>query len=396
MPRVILISGKGGVGKTTVAAATAAACAKEGKKTHLISLDSAHSLADALDLPSDLFDKKNGRIQELSPNLSFQEIDVQEELKTYWKDIYSFFSAVLKTSGLSNVVAQELAVFPGMEDVVALLYINQFVRENTYDVLVLDCPPTGESLRFVSLPTTLEWYMEKIFKVERTALKAIRPIAKTLTKLPMPEETYFAAIEKLFDGLNGVEKILLDPKVTSVRLVTSPEKMIVRETQRAFTYFSLYGVMCDLIIINKVINKDNALHNTWYEVQQKHISSLNEHFGQVPLRKVPWYSQEMIGLENLKTIGTELYPNQDASSTLSSEAPFKITEDETQYTLTLKTPNLGQKSIDLNRHQDYLTLRVGNFKRQLLLPRAILNEKILSAKIKKEHLNITFTKGASA
>ena len=234
MPRIILVSGKGGVGKTTVAAATGLAAAKQGYRTLVISFDIAHSLSDAFDLERGLFDQNQGLPLRVTENLDLQEVDVQEDVERHWGDVYRYLATIFTNTGLSGVAAEELAIIPGMEDVVTLLYLNQYVTENTYDALIVDCAPTGESLRFVSMPTTLEWYMRKVFGIERNVMRAARPIAKMLTDVPLPDESYFAALQRLFKRLEGIEKILLDPEMTTVRLVTNPEKMVVRETQRAY------------------------------------------------------------------------------------------------------------------------------------------------------------------
>ncbi len=245
MVRILLISGKGGVGKTTVAAATGLAAAKRGHRTLVISFDVAHSLSDAFDLDRSLFDQNKGLPTRVADHLDIQEIDVQEDVERYWGDVYRYLALMFTSTGLSTVAAEELAIIPGMEDVITLLYLNQYIIDNTYDALIVDCAPTGESLRFVSMPTTLEWYMRKIFGIERSVVRAARPVVKMLTDVPLPDESYFAAIQRLFKRLEGIETVLIDPRTTTVRLVTNAEKMVVRETQRAYMYFTLYGMTTD-------------------------------------------------------------------------------------------------------------------------------------------------------
>ncbi len=244
-PRIIIFSGKGGVGKTTIAAATALRCAEQGLKTIVISVDIAHSLSDVFNLDIDLHDRNRGKPRPVRQNLWLQEVEIQEELDTHWGEVSKYLAALLGSSGMTEVLADELAIIPGMEDVISLLYINQYYRERTFDVIVIDCAPTGESLRFISMPSTLEWYITRIFSLERSLMKVARPIAKRLTDIPIPEDSYFASIKDLFVKLEGVDQVLLDKEVTSVRLVTNAEKMVVRETQRAFMYFCLYGLVVD-------------------------------------------------------------------------------------------------------------------------------------------------------
>ena len=203
-------------------------------------LDIAHSLSDIFDIGKDLLDQNKGQPIKINKKLWIQELDIQEEIKTYWGDIHSYLSSLLNTTGLDEVLAEELAILPGMEEVSLLLYINKYVRAEEYDVIILECAPTGESLRFISIPTTLEWYMEKIFKLERTVVKYVRPVAKRVYDVPLPGEDYFQAIEDLFERLKGVDQILMDSQITTVRLVTNPEKVVLKETQRAFMYFCLY------------------------------------------------------------------------------------------------------------------------------------------------------------
>src|SRR5271166_2460328 len=243
--RMLLFSGKGGVGKTSVAAATGLKLAELNYRTLVMSIDPAHSLADAFDLDTELFHVHTSDPLQVSDRLWIQELNIQKEIKRHWREISSYVTSVLRTTGISDVEAEELAILPGMEELSAMMYVNQFRREQRYDVIVLDCAPTAESMRFVSMPTTLEWYMKHIFPFQRGLLKAVRPIANRVSPVELPPDTYFANIQDLFGRLEGIAELLEDSKVTSVRLVTNPEKMVLRETQRAFVYFSLHGLTVD-------------------------------------------------------------------------------------------------------------------------------------------------------
>jgi arsenite-transporting ATPase len=254
--RIILFAGKGGVGKTSVAAATGIKAAEMGKKTVIMSLDIAHSLSDIFDLERGLLDKNKGRPIKISKNLWIQELDVQEEIEKNWGDIHKYISTLLNTTGLDEILAEELAILPGMEEVSLLLYINRYVQQKKFDVMILDCAPTGESLRFISIPTTLEWYISKVFKMERALAKYVGPVAKRLYDVPIPGDDYFEAISILFERLKGVDQILADPDITTVRLVTNPEKIVLKETQRALMYFCLYKMNIDGIIINRILPED--------------------------------------------------------------------------------------------------------------------------------------------
>src|SRR6266403_1690171 len=269
--RILLFSGKGGVGKTSLAAATGLQLSKLGYRTLVMSVDPAHSLADAFDLETGLFDAKTGDPFTISENLSIHEVNIQKEIKRHWNEISSYVISVLRTTGISDVEAEELAILPGMEELSAMMYVNQFRREERYDVIVLDCAPTAESMRFVSMPTTLEWYMKHIFPFQRGLLRAVRPLANRVSPVQLPTDSYFANIQDLFGRLDGIGDLLEDPKITSVRLVTNPERMVLRETQRACVYFSLHGLTVDGVIVNRVLPTQvtDAWFMEWRKSQAK-------------------------------------------------------------------------------------------------------------------------------
>jgi arsenite-transporting ATPase len=236
--RILLFSGKGGVGKTSLSAATGTRLAELGYRTLVMSVDPAHSLADSFDLEAGLFDPKTADPLRVAPRLWIHEVNIQKEIKRNWQQIFGYISSLLRTSGLGEVEAEEMAIFPGMEELSALLYVNQWHQERRYDVIVLDCAPTGESLRFVSMPTTMKWYMQHVFPIQRGVLKAVRPIANRIAPFELPPDSYFASVKDLFSRIEGIDELLEDPKVSSVRLVTNPEKMVVRK-RSAHSFTSL-------------------------------------------------------------------------------------------------------------------------------------------------------------
>ena len=254
--RILLFSGKGGVGKTSLAAATGVKLAELNYRTLVMSIDPAHSLGDSFDLDTELFHAHTSDPLPINDQLSIFELNIQKEIKRHWQEISSYVSSVLRTTGISGVEAEELAILPGMEELSAMMYINQYRREQRYDVIVLDAAPTAESMRFISMPTTLDWYMKHIFPFQRNLLKAVRPIANRVAPFELPTDSYFVNIRNLFEKLEGVDEIMEDPNITSVRLVTNPEKMVLRETQRAFVYFSLHGLTVDTVIVNRVLPAD--------------------------------------------------------------------------------------------------------------------------------------------
>ncbi len=391
-PRIIIFSGKGGVGKTTVAAATGVQCAKRGLKTIIISIDIAHSLSDSFELDLDLHDHNKGEARQVGENLWIQEVDIQEELDRHWGDVSQYLAALLGSGGMTEVLAEELAIIPGMEDVISLLYINQYYRERSFDVILVDCAPTGETLRFISMPSTLEWYMKKLFKLERTLMKAARPIAKRVTDVPVPEDSYFAAIKDLFDKLEGVDEVLLDREITSVRLVSNAERMVVRETQRAFMYLCLYGLVVDTVVVNRLFPKEinDEYFSAWLSSQQKSLEQINEIFNPIPIKTVNIMKDEVVGQETLLEMAEMIYGKDDPSEILYSESAYKVEQDGENYILTVKLPFVTKEYVDLFKQDSELVIRIGSFKRHVFLPRTLASKKPSRAKMEHDHLRVEF------
>ncbi len=390
--RIILYTGKGGVGKTTIAAATGIRLAALGYKTIVISLDVAHSLRDAFDNHEKLVRQREEKQIQISENLWIQEINVQEAIVEYWDDVYNYIRSLLNRSGLDNLVAEEIAVFPGMEEICALLYINQYVREKQYDVIILDCAPTGESLRFVSIPTTLEWYMNHIFKLERSLAKVAGPVIERVSSVPIPKDNYFQNIQDLFDKLEGIDDVLTDPKITTVRLVTNPEKIVLKETQRAFMYFCLYGLCIDAIIINRIFpdGVDGAYFEAWKQTQQHYIEEAVNYFSDVPIWKVNLFAEEIVGEAGLHRLADALYAEIDPAVQFSNESPYQFRKTADAYQLSMRLPFLSKEEIGLTKHGDELIITVGNFKRHVALPRSLSNKKTTGAKLTGDQLVIKF------
>jgi len=390
--RIIFFAGKGGVGKTSVSAATGIKAAEMGMKTIVISLDIAHSLSDIFDVEEELMNRSKGKPVKVRKNLFIQELDIQEEIEKNWGEIYRYISTLLNNTGLDEVLAEELAILPGMEEVSLLLYINRYVQQKMFDVIILDCAPTGESLRFISIPTALEWYISKIFKIEKAMAKYIGPVAKRIYGVPIPDERYFDAIEYLFERLRGVDKILADPETTSVRLVTNPEKVVLKETQRAFMYFSLNRIKTDGIIMNRILPntiKDNYFKD-WRRSQKKYIEQAELYFNPLPILSVNLFKDEILGYERLKILADEIYGERNPVDHFTSEAPYSLIKENGGYRLSMKLPFLSREDVDLNRVADELIIRIGGFKRHLLLPRQVAASKSIKAKMEDQHLSIFF------
>ncbi|RLA81551.1 MAG: ArsA family ATPase [Deltaproteobacteria bacterium] len=389
--RVLLFAGKGGVGKTSIAAATALAAAKRGYRTIIISLDSAHNLSDVFEVSEGLF-KVKGRPYKVRENLWLQEIDVLEEIQRHWKDVHDYIAALFRASGIREILAEELAILPGMEEVSGLLYLNGYAKKGLYDLIVLDCAPTGEAIRFVSLPTILEWYMRKFFNLERKLAKVVGPFVERLYDVPMPEDRYFEAIESLFRRLEGVEKLLSNPRVTTVRLVTNPEKIVMKETQRAFLYFSLYGLCVDGVVINKVFppSPRNQFLKGWRSLQEGYISEFEKYFSPVPILQLPLYEQEVRGMKSLERLAEDLYGGRNPLEVFHRDPPYHLTKVDGRYELRVQLPFVEKGEINLSKKGDELIIKVGVFRRHVLLPKRMAVFEPQKAKIEGKVLIITF------
>src|SRR5246127_4535008 len=393
--RILLFSGKGGVGKTSLAAATGVRLADLGYRTLVMSIDAAHSLADSFDLDVELFQVQTSDPFPVQDRLSIFELNIQKEVKRHWQQISSYVVSVLRTTGISDVEAEELAILPGMEELSAMMYINQYRRENRYDVIVLDAAPTAESMRFISMPTTLDWYMKHIFPFQRTLLKAVRPIANRVAPFELPTDNYFANIRDLFEKLEGVDEIMEDPHTTSVRLVTNPEKMVLRETQRAFVYFSLHGLTVDSIIVNRVLPAEvmDTWFNDWHMSQENVLREIEEYFAPVPVKRVPLFAREVLGKQRLEELASVLYPaGEDPAAVTRTEKPYTFGKQDGSYEVRVLLPFATKGEVGLFKKGDELVVEVGTLRRHIGLPmsmaalkptRARLENKILIVEMKE-------------
>ena len=390
--RILLYTGKGGVGKTTVAAATGLTLAARGLKTLVMSVDAAHSLVDAFDLDGRLSDKRRGAPMPVAENLWIQEVDVTEEIARHWQDISGYVATLLAVTGIEEVLAEELAVFPGMEEVSALLYVNRYAREGAYDVLILDCAPTGESLRFVSLPPTLDWYMKKLFRIERSLLKVARPMAERVTSLPIPSERYFDNVKALAEKLDGVDALLKDPKTTTVRLVTNAEKIVLRETQRAFMYFGLYGFTVDAVIVNRLLPEGLAdpFFAKWRTTQARFLAEAKRYFDPVPIWAVPLKDDQVVGAAGLAELGARLFAGLDPSASFRTTPPYRFQKKPGHYLLTLDLPFVEKEDVELAVASGDLIVTIGNFRHHVPIPRTLSGLVPTKAKVEAGRLTVRF------
>ena len=389
--RILLFSGKGGVGKTSLAAATGLQLSRLGHRTLVMSVDPAHSLADSFDLELSLFHAKTGDPYAIDERLAIHEVNIQKEIKRHWREISSYVISVLRTTGISDVEAEELAILPGMEELSAMMYVNQFRRENRYDVIVLDCAPTAESMRFVSMPTTLEWYMKHIFPFQRGILKAVRPLANRVSPVELPTDSYFANIKDLFGKLDGIGELLEDPKITSVRLVTNPERMVLRETQRAFVYFSLHGLTVDGIVVNRVLPTQvtDAFFAEWRHSQGKILEEIDAYFAPVQVKRVPLFTHEVLGRERLNELASTLYGSADDPAALTrTEAPYTFTKHDGHYEVRLQLPFAAKGEVGLFKKGDELVVEIGTLRRHVGLPTSMAALAPAKAKLENRILTV--------
>ena len=392
--RILLFTGKGGVGKSTVAAATGQLLASRGQRTLVLSVDAAHSLADAFDLDVRLTDRHRGNAFSVAPNLWIQEVDVTEEIGRHWKDISAYITTLLAVTGVEEVLAEELAIFPGMEEVSALLHVNRYAREKAYDVLILDCAPTGESLRFVSLPPTLDWYMKKLFRLEKSLLKVARPVMRTMTDVPLPPERYFENVQSLAEQLDGVDALLKDPATTTVRLVTNPEKIVLRETQRAFMYFGLYGLTVDAVIVNRVLPQgvSDPFFDQWRRTQDASLAEAHRYFDPVPVLTLPLREDQVVGPGPLLDLGRTLWEGRDPAAAFRVEAPYRYRKNGGRYELALSLPFVERDEVDLAVVGGDLIVRIGNVRHHVPIPRTLSGWSPCGAKVEAGCLTVRFEK----
>lgn len=398
--RVIVHTGKGGVGKTSISAATALRCAEMGLKTIVISTDTAHSLGDALD-------KEIGpEPTEIAKNLWAQELDTRYSMDKYWGKIQEYLGAFFNREGIASVNASEVTIIPGLEEGAQLLWINEYFQKDEYDVLIVDAAPTAETIRLLSLPDVTRWWVERLMKIARGLDSVIRPVQKLLNRGKKNEtgidigENAWDQVQLLFDTLDGVRELLTNPEHSSMRLVVNPERMVIRETQRTYTYLNLYGYATDAILVNRIFPDEivDPFFDVWKERQAKNIEFIGEAFGALPVYKAPLFGEEMGGLEMLRKLADELYGDQNPALRLFDGVVHKIEKidgkNDDRWMLRVPIGFAQKEDLDLYRSRDELTLRVGPYRRNIVLPDELQSLEITSAKFEDKYLNIRFEKQA--
>lgn len=388
--RIIIYTGKGGVGKTSVAAASALRCASLGHRTCVLSTDAAHSLADSLDVPL-------GPEPRLIADLLWaQEIDVHYSLQKHWGAFKKYLSGVLTRQGVDELYAEEFAIVPGLDEGAALLWLNQYVEEGRFDVVVIDAAPTAETLRLLGLPDASRWWVERLLPLGQGAIRMLRPITRPLLgNLPLPDAETLEAFESLFDQLGHIHTLLSDPAHSTMRLVVNAERMVIKEAQRTFTYLNLYNYVTDAIICNRLLPPEvqDPYFAAWQASQAANLKLIEECFAPLPVFTAPLFSQEMGGLELLSALADEMFGERNPADRFFEGKAHHITPGEGGgYTLSLPLPFVSKEDIELYRDKDELTIRVGNQRRNFVLPRALWELEAAEARFSGDMLKISFIK----
>jgi len=390
--RVILFTGKGGVGKTSVAAATAVHCAQAGYRTVVMSTDPAHSLGDSFDI------ELGTSLTKISDNLWAHEVSALHEMQRHWAKLHEYAVEVFATQGLDEVVAEEVANPPGMDEIASLMWIKHYAQRAEHDVLIVDCAPTGETLQLLTFPDAAKWWLDKIYPWERRAMRIARPVLQPLMDIPLPKDEIFASLKDLLMDLDGMRKVLTDPAITTVRIVLNLEKMVVKEAKRAFSYLSLFGYVTDAVIVNRLLPPElhDELFQKWQRIHQRYQVEVERSFEGIPIFNVPLFDSEVVGEQMLKRMAAATYGDLDPADRFVTTSPQRIEKNGTDYVLSLKVPFVDRSAVDLSRHNGELYVTVGNYRREITLPRVLAQRETAGAAIQDGELRVRFAKKQEA
>jgi arsenite-transporting ATPase len=362
-PRVLLFTGKGGVGKTTCAAATAVRAAERGHRTLILSSDPAHSLADALDR------RLGPEPTEVAPGLHAQEIDLYYSMQKHWANIRELLLAVFRWQGVERVAAEEMAALPGMAEGASLLWIDELYRSGAYDLIVVDSAPTGETLTLLTLPQVTEWWVKRAIPFQRTAIRTAGYAVRKASGIPL--DRAYAELESLVAQLEAVRDVLTNPDVCSIRLVLNPERMVIEEGRRAYAYLQLYGYGIDAAVVNRILPErgvGDALRG-YVEAQRGHLEDIASSFAPLPILRTPHRGREVFGLDMLRRMGADLYEDRDPAWVFYRGEPYRLTSENGGYRLDLRLPERAAADITARQAGDEVVLQLGNQRRNYSLPR---------------------------
>jgi arsenite-transporting ATPase len=384
--RILLYSGKGGVGKTSLSAATAVRSAKLGHRTLVVSTDSAHSLSDALDAVSGPTPTR------IVKNLDALEIDVNQELSSHWGVIHEWLTRFMTFKGVEDAVAEEMAILPGMEELFSLLRVKRYADAGAYDVIIVDCAPTGETIRMLGVPEILNFYFTRIFPIQRRVVKSVRPVAQRMTDMPIPTDDVFGAVKALYQQMEGMGPLLRDPKVSSIRLVLNPERMVIKESQRLHTYLGLFAFPVDCVIANRVLPEEarSAYFDRWFDIQSSHLKDAREAFDPLPFLTARLFDREMVGVKLLDDFATAVFGDTDPTAVLFHEKPLEVKKEGSGYALYLRLPFAEKEKIQVFTRGEELVVQVDNQRRNIVLPRTLAARKLTGAAFDRGRLRVGF------
>ena len=389
-PRTILYTGKGGVGKTSVAAATARRSAAGGQRTLVISTDPAHSLSESLEVPL------GGEPTPVGEHLWGQEVDAQAEMTRHWGGVQAWLGDLLIERGIDRISAEELTVPPGMDELFSLLRLQDAHRSGEWEVIVVDCAPTGETIRLLSFPDVARWWIEKAFPFERQILAAAAPIARTMLDIPLPSAAVFADVQRLSQNLIAMNEILRDASATTLRLVMAPDRMVIGEAMRTFTYLNLYGYLTDAVVVNKVFPDEvGEYFSRWRAVQEEHLALVRSAFEPVPVLCAPYFESEVIGGEMLDRLGTALFtgPTVNAAGILHSSITQELVANGDGATLRLSLPLSRKEDLGLKQIGLELIVSAPGHRRTIMLPASLAGYRCSGARFEAGALEVSFQRG---
>jgi arsenite-transporting ATPase len=391
-PRILLFTGKGGTGKTTCAAATALRAARNGQKTLVLSSDPAHSLADALD------QELGPEAQEVTERLFAQEVDLYYSMKKHWGNMRELMLTVFRWQGVDQIAAEELAALPGMNEGSVLLWLEEAVREKDYDLIVVDSAPTGETLTLLTLPQVTQWWLAKAFPFQKLAVKSLGFGVRKTTGIPLDKG--YEELEVIFEKLERVQAVLSTPSTSSIRLVMNPEKMVIEEARRAYTYLQLYGYGVDSVIVNRVLPEDQVPENSFFEgyvrSQREYLQEIERSFRPLPILQVPHLGEEVFGFDRLARIGDAMYDDRDPTDVFYDEPTFTVQEDGDAYTLKLRLAFAAEEDLDVRHLGDQLVVQVANQRSNFILPNFLNYYRMTDATLEEGWLHVRFTPDAGS
>lgn len=386
--RLIIYTGKGGVGKTSTSAATAYRLSELGYRTILMSTDSAHSLGDSLEM------KLGTSITHVRENLDALEIDIIHEMKTRWNQLQDYISAFMLSQGMGEISAEEMAIMPGMEMISALFYVNQFEETDAYDVIVMDTAPTGETLRLLSFPDVTNWYLDKGFATVRRLMRVAKATVGKFMEMPLPSDEVMESIENIKDNMSKVKAILEDPERTTVRLVLNPEKMVIRETMRAYTYLSLYNKDVEAIVVNRILPSEAADSDFLKDMmaeQKENLELIHNAFDPMEIKYCSMMRTELRGEDKLRSMAAMIYGDEDPSKIYSKASPMSFETVDGEDHLVMRMPFVDSKDVELYRIDPVtLMVHVGSQKRNVQLPDVLAHSDVVGAEFKDDKLIIRF------